>query len=113
MKTIYAAILLLTLNSYASAKDGRFTGEVMDKQCAQMGSHQNMMKSEGAKDARECTLACTKNGDSFALLEASTKKVYVIADGNKVRPYAGQHVQITGSYDETSDTLHVKSIAAQ
>ena len=113
MKRILLAILPLTFASFLSAKDGVFTGEVMDKQCAQMGSLQNMIKSEGAKNARDCTLPCTKNGDSFALLETSTKKVYVLDEGNKVRPYAGQRVRITGSYEETSQTLHVKSVAAE
>jgi len=113
MKTIYLAIVLLTSPSFLAAKDGVFTGEVMDRQCAQMGSHDNMMKGMGAKDARECTLTCTKNGDSFALLDASSKRAYVIDDGNKVRSYAGKRVQITGSYDEASQTLHVNNVAAQ
>ena len=82
----------------------------MDKQCAQMGSHENMMKTEGAKDAKECTLACVKNGGSFALLDTQTKKVYPIDDEKKVREYAGEHVQITGNYDQDADVLQVKAV---
>ena len=95
---------------FAQKKGDTFTGEIMDKACAQMHSHDNMMKAMGVKDAKECTLACVKNGDSFALLDAQTQKVYPIEDEKKAREYAGQRVQITGSYDQDADVLHVKSI---
>jgi hypothetical protein len=112
MKEISTFILLLAVNSalWAGNKGGTFTGEIMDKQCAQMASHENMMKTEGAKNAKECTLACVKNGGTFALLDPQTKKVYSIEDSGKVRQYAGERVQITGDYDEDSDVLHIKTI---
>ena len=94
----------------AQSKSSTFTGEIMDKQCAQMGSHENMMKAEGAKNAKECTLACVKNGDSFALMDTKTKKVYPIEGGNNVQEFAGERVQITGDYDESADVLHVKNM---
>ena len=112
MRRISTLTLSLAITSALCAqnKSGTFTGEIMDKQCAQMGSHANMMKTEGAKDAKECTLSCVKNGSSFALLDPQTKKVYSIEDSGKVREYAGERVQITGNYDQDSDVLHVKTI---
>ena len=112
MKRISVLTLLLAASSsvFAREKSGTFSGEIMDKQCAQMGSHENMMKAEGAKNAKECTLACMKNGDSFVLLDPQTKKVYPIEDEKKVREYAGERVQITGDYDKDSDVLHIKTI---
>jgi hypothetical protein len=103
--TLATASALLAQNN-----NGKFTGEIMDKQCAQMGSHENMMKAEGAKNARECTLACVKNGDSFALLDPQTKKVYPIEGGKNVQQFAGERVQITGDYDQSADILHVQNI---
>ena len=70
-----------------------------------------MMKGEGAKDAKQCTLACVKDGGAYALLDPQTKKVYAIEDDKKVRDYAGERVQITGDYDENAEVLHVKTIA--
>jgi hypothetical protein len=112
MKQISTLTLLLTITSALSAqnKNSTFTGEIMDKQCAQMGSHENMMKTEGAKNVKECTLACVKNGGSFALLDPQTKKAYSIEDSGKVREYAGEHGQITGDYDQDSDGLHIMTI---
>ena len=103
-------LFAITTGLCAQSKNGTFSGQIMDKQCAQMGSHDNMMKSEGAKDAKECALACVKNGGSFALLDPQTKKVYSIEDDKKVREYAGERVQITGSYDQDKDVLQVKTI---
>lgn len=108
--TLIALLLLLKPSAFAQGKSGTFTGEIMDKPCAQMGSHANMMKEEGAKDARECTLKCVKDGAPLVLFDPATKKVYSIDDPKKAQDYAGQHVQITGTYDDDAQLLHIKSI---
>ena len=111
LNSIFTLLLAIAFPLVAQSKGGAFNGQIMDKQCAQMGSHDNMMKSEGAKDAKECTLACVKNGGSFALLDSQTKKVYPLEDNKKVREFAGERVQITGDYDQDADILHVKTIS--
>ncbi|HZU24944.1 MAG TPA: hypothetical protein VFA04_05450 [Bryobacteraceae bacterium] len=111
MKKLTQFTLLLMAAGALWAADGTFTGEIMDKQCAEMGSHDAMMKSEGAKNAKECALACAKDGGGFALYDSQSKKVYPIADAGKVRDYAGERVQITGDYDQNADVLHVKSVS--
>ena len=98
--------------AFGKSKSGTFTGEIMDKMCAQMNSHDTMMKSEGASNAKDCTLKCVKDGGSFALLDTSSKKVYPLEDTKQVREYAGQKVEISGTYDDDADVLHVKSISA-
>lgn len=105
-------MILMSSPLLFAQKGNMFEGEIMDKQCAQMGSHENMMAAEHAKSPKECALACVKGGDSFALLDSSSKKVYVIEDDKKVRPFAGQRVRITGKYDEDAQSLHVKTISA-
>jgi hypothetical protein len=89
-----------------------FDGVIMDRQCAQMGSHDNMMKAEGASNDKDCSLACVKNGDKFALWDPTANAVYLIDDDKKVRSFAGQRVHITGSYDESSKTLEIKTVTA-
>ena len=111
-QTLPIAILFVAAGfSFAQTNGHTFTGEIMDKQCAQMGSHENMMHAVGAKNAKDCTLACAKNGDKLVLFDSNAKKVYVIEDEKKVRQYAGQRVQVTGTYDDATDTLQVKTIA--
>jgi hypothetical protein len=83
----------------------------MDKMCAQMNSHNNMMKAEGASNGKDCTLKCVKDGGSLALYDSASKKVYPLEDTKQVREYAGQRVQISGTYDDDADVLHVKTVA--
>jgi len=97
----------------ARAEDQTFTGEIMDSQCAQMGSHDNMMKSEGAKNAKECAIACVKGGGKYALYDPAAKRAYQLDNQKKARDYAGQKVKITGKFDSSSDSIQVKSIAAE
>src|ERR1700730_2896906 len=94
----------------ARAADHTFTGEIMDSQCAQMASHDNMMKSEGAKNAKECTIACVKSGGKYALYDPAAKRAYQLDNQKKARDYAGQKVTITGTYDSGSDSIHVTNI---
>src|SRR5258708_28784796 len=94
----------------AGADDKTFTGEIMDSQCAQMGSHDNMMKGEGAKNAKECTNACVKSGGKYALYDPASKHVYQLDDQKKARDFAGQKVTITGNVDSTSDSIHITNI---
>jgi hypothetical protein len=92
------------------AADRTFAGEIMDSQCAQMSSHDNMMKGEGATNAKECTIACVKKGGTFALYDPAAKRAYQLDNQKKARDFAGQKVTITGSLDSGGDAIHVSQI---
>jgi len=92
-------------------KAGTFSGQIMDSKCATTGSHEANMKRLAAKDARECTQQCAKDG-SFILYDPHTKTVYQLADQVKPAPFAGQTVKISGQYDDWSQTIEIESIAA-
>jgi hypothetical protein len=94
----------------ARAADQTFTGEIMDSPCAQMGSHENMMKAEGARNPKECTIACVKSGGKYALYDPAAKRAYQLDNQKKAGDYAGQKVTITGTFDSTSDSIHVTNI---
>jgi hypothetical protein len=84
----------------------------MDSQCAAMGSHEAMMKMEGAKSAKECTLACVKQGGKFVLYDAASKTTYQLDNQEKPKEFAGQKVKVSGTLDEKSKTIHVRNIQA-
>ena len=94
----------------AQAADRTFTGEIMDSQCAQMGSHDGMMKGEGAKNAKECAIACVKSGGKYALYDPASKHAYQLDNQAKAATYAGQKVTVTGTLD--SDSIHVTNMKA-
>jgi hypothetical protein len=88
-----------------------FIGQIMDSKCSTVGSHEATMKRLGAKDARDCTLRCAKDG-SFVLYDPDTKTVYQLNDQEKPVRYAGQKVKISGTYDKWTQTIDVESINA-
>lgn len=94
-----------------AGKARTFTGEIWDSDCAKMGSHEQMMKGEGAKDAKECTLNCVeKMGSKFVLYDKAKKATYELSDQDKAKEYAGQRVRVTGTYDSASKTIQVQTI---
>ena len=68
--SIMATVVLATL-SFGVPKESTFTGEIMDSECAKVGSHDVMMKKEGAKNATQCSLACVKMGSKYVLFNAA------------------------------------------
>lgn len=85
-------------------------GEIMDSRCAIDGSHEKMMRRNGLKNAKDCTLECAKTGGSFVLIDPDTKTVYQLDNQQKPEPFAGQRVRVSGRYDEPSKTMHIESI---
>jgi len=85
-------------------------GQIMDSRCAIDGTHAKMMRENGTKNAKDCTLQCAKTGGSFVLIDPETKTVYQLDDQQKPERFAGQRVRISGSYDEPSKTMHIESI---
>jgi len=87
-----------------------FTGEVMDNECGTEKSHDAMMKKEGFKNAKECTLGCVSAGGTFVLYAVSNKTTYLLDDQEKPKEFAGLKVTIIGTYDGETKTIHIQSI---
>ena len=111
-KLAVTAIVTLALGilAFAAPKQQTFKGEIMDSQCSKMGSHDMMMKKEGIKTAKECTLGCVKMGGKFVLFNATDKTVYALDDQTKPEAFAGAKVKVKGTLDKASNTIHVTEI---
>jgi hypothetical protein len=109
-----ATLPAITNSKRAQGADAQRTlnlvGEIMDSRCAIDGSHDKMMRENGMKNAKDCTLQCAKTGGSFVLIDPDTKTVYQLDDQQKPEKYAGKRVRISGTYDEPSKTMHIESI---
>ena len=112
MRTRLTVLLLLALAALtantAIAADNVHSGEIMDSQCAMMGSHDSMMKGMGAKNAKECTQQCVQMGGKYVLYDAAQKTTYQLDDQKKSAAFAGQKVKVTG--DLKGKTIHVQKI---
>jgi hypothetical protein len=88
-----------------------FTGELMDSECAAaQGSHDAMIKNEGFKNAKDCTLGCVKGGGQFVLYVPANKTTYQLDDQEKPVDFAGQKVTVIGTYDGEKKTIRVQTI---
>jgi hypothetical protein len=109
-----ATLPAITNSKRAQGADAQRTlnlvGEIMDSRCAIDGSHDKMMRENGMKNAKDCTLQCAKTGGSFVLIDPDTKTVYQLDDQQRPEKYAGKRVRISGTYDEPSKTMHIESI---
>ncbi|MBV9274380.1 MAG: hypothetical protein JO333_10830 [Verrucomicrobia bacterium] len=96
----------------ALATAANFTGEIMDSQCAKAGGHESMFKKEGTNDPKACTLACVKAGGKFVLFQTGSKNYYNLDDQKKPEAFAGQKVEVSGTLDKATKTIHVTGIKA-
>ena len=103
---------ILLAPGFAAAKDTTFSGEIMDSPCAKGGGHESMFKKEGTNDPKACTEACVKMGGKYVLFNGKSKTYYQLDDQNKPQPFAGEKVQITGTLDKATRTIHVTDIKA-
>lgn len=106
-----ASILLLGAG-LAAAKDRTFSGEIMDSACAKEGSHEAMMKKAGLSDKGACAKVCVKVGGKYVLFNAASKMIYELGDQTKPEEFAGKNVNVTGTLDSATKTIHVVSIKA-
>ncbi len=87
-----------------------FRGEVMDSQCAKMGSHDLMMKKAGARDTKECTVDCFRMGGKYVLYDAAAKTIYLLDFHQDAQPFVGLKVNVTGVYDKALNTIHAVTV---
>ncbi len=114
-----AAIVVLASISFAGGKLSlkgskgarTFTGEIIDSQCAPMGTHDPVgYKMTNTTTPKDCTFACVKMGGKFTLYDATKKVTYQLDDQDKPKDFAGQKVKVTGTYDSKAKTIHVQDI---
>ena len=112
-----SAVLLGCLISTASTGE-TFKGEIMDPQCAMIGSHAGMLKKVGLggldpndpKTKKMCTETCIKMGGKYVLYDAASKRVYQLDDQTKVKQFTGQNVKVTGTLDKAGEKIHITNI---
>jgi hypothetical protein len=99
--SIAASFLLVTTTI---PKTRTFTGEIMDSQCAAVGSHGLL---HPLTTERDCTIRCVRLGGQYALYNPAMKMAYGLDDQRRPEPFAGGRVEIVGTLDRMTNTIHV------
>ena len=61
-------------------------------------------------EAATFTGTILKTGDNFVLNDAVTKTKYMLDNQDKLSPYEGKKVEITGRVDVTNNLIHIETI---
>jgi len=106
---ILACVLLAS--RFASAQNATFKGEITDEHlnCIQtpVKAVPGITKKEG------CVLYWAhfaKPPSKFVLYDAAAKTTYQLDDQDWVQPYVGQTVQITGTLNAATKTIHITAV---
>ena len=105
-----ASLAVLLSVNLAAQKPQTFNGEIMDQQCALLGGH-SAMHNQGESD-KDCTIRCVGMGGKYVLFDSGSKTVYQLDDQKKPQTFAGAKVQVTGTLDSSTKTIHVANIKA-
>jgi hypothetical protein len=103
--TMAFLLLLLGLAVAAPAEDQSYEGYVTDDMCGK----EHMMEGMTAK---ECTDECVGMGAAYALFVPADEKMYQVDDPEKLKPFAGEDVVVTGSLGDDGETLRVTAVRA-
>jgi hypothetical protein len=99
------ALFIQNASGFTVRNGETFTGKITDSLCP-TGHFREITKSE-----RNCTLACVKfDGAQFVLYNGVTKRVYNLDDQLQPESFAGQEVNVTGTYDKEANAIHVTKI---
>lgn len=112
---LLAAFTVTFIPLLRAANEKVYKGYITDSQCAMnvhslSQSHKEMLQSKdvGTTPA-DCVWYCVKQrGGRFVLQEKS--KVYKLDDQNVARELAGKRVEITGTPDSQTNTIHIRKM---
>ena len=96
-----------------AAAGSTFEGEIMDNDCAAMGSHAMTMTATALSTPDLCTTYCLrfKNAPGkLVLYNAATKMVYQLDNQQEASFFKARKVKVIGTYDQATKTIHVTDI---
>jgi hypothetical protein len=100
-------------NAAKAAQGSTFEGEIMDNDCALMGSHDMTMKATKLETRELCDMYCLrflKTPGKYVLFNAATKMIYQLDNQDEAEFFAARKVKVTGTYDQATKTIHVTDI---
>lgn len=107
---IFVLALITSANIYG-ATERTFKGEIWDNICAKTGSHDAIMKKAGVNTSAKCAIGCAMTHGKYVLYNPSTKQVYQLDNQQQLLQFAGQKVQVKGTLEPSTSTIHVTNIA--
>ena len=111
---LFSAIISFSGGNSRRSKMRTFRGEIWDSLCAVRGTHRKVEKMYNLpNDRQQCLLKCIERlGGKYVLYTPRTGDTYELDDQQEPKRYAGQKVKATGTYDKSTNTIHLREIVA-
>jgi len=102
MKRVFALLLAVGAFSAIAANAGSSTinGWISDSMCG----------AKHAGSGAECVKKCIEGGMSPVFVDEAKKQVWTIDNPAVVKNFYGAHVNIMGTKDASTKTIHIESI---
>jgi len=108
---VLICLSVFTIVQFAGAQTATFKGEITDEH---LNCIQTPVKAvAGITKKQGCVLYWahfSKPPSKFVLYDAATKTAYQLDDQNWVQPYVGETVQVTGTLNAATKTIHVTGV---
>jgi hypothetical protein len=105
LMTLAAGLSAQKISRISTGTSELFTGEITDSLCAD-GHHVDVFKRQ-----KNCVLTCVRfEGAEFVLYTSGTMHEYKLDDQQLPAAYAGQEVIVTGTFDKSTNAIHVISM---
>ncbi len=84
-----------------------FVGDITDSHCAKISLRADFANQQTGmrRDKKACTAKCVERGSKIVLYDSAKHTVYMLDDPEKVLPFAGQKVRITGTVRRNEITV--------
>jgi hypothetical protein len=86
-----------------------FVGVISDGQCAEKGSHKEVMAKAKVNTQANCVKGCARRY-GYVLYVPSSKKIYKLSDQERPAELAAKRVKIKGALNKATQTIYVSSI---
>ena len=111
MALVLLVALLLFACQFPAAQGTMFNGEITDEQ---LNCIQTPVKAVAGITRKEaCVLYWAhfaKPASKYVLYDAATKTTYQLDDQNWVQPFIGEKVQVAGTLNAATKTIHVTGV---
>jgi hypothetical protein len=97
---VWLVLTALTVIVWPNAGSRNFTGEIQDSNCAATAEHVE----------RECAMTCVRHGAKWVLYDPLKDEVYQLDDQELPATFAAKKVTIKGTFNKSTQTIHVLKI---
>jgi hypothetical protein len=107
IRTAAITLLLLACTGLSLASDKvTVAGWISDRSCAMARAKSGTYTATNP----DCAMDCVAKGEQMVMIAEKEKAVYVIDNPDVAKDHFAEHLEVSGTLDQSSNKLHITSI---